>query len=225
MKNNWIITIALVLAASCSADYGDYKGADYDALPSEYRADVVVTIKQDTDGTVFFQAGRERLYPGDNYPFSGQCRAMGSVTVYAEEVPLYGHRVDVNWMEPLDKGSFKLYPGTATGEDGIDVLASSWITSVEDGYLTIHYKTWWGESAAHHDFVLVQEEDPYELTIHHSANGDGKDIYSEGIVYFDINQLPPARPSVGVAPQRVKINWKTTDGKPASAEFDFETRT
>ena len=106
------------------------------------------------------------------------------------------------------------------GADGLDVLTDSWITSVEDGYLTIHYKTWWGEPSAHHDFVLVQENDPYELTLLHDAHGDGRDDYSDGTVYFDINTLPPTDGS----PRKLKINWTSTDGKPVSAEFEFETR-
>lgn len=212
-----ILCLAL-LAASCSAEAGPKAAAD---APDEYRADVVVTIKQDTDGTVFFQYGKDRLFPGEGYPFPGQCRAMGSVTIYAAEVPLYGHRVYVNWLEPIDAGTFlPQYSSVHAGGDGIDILTSSWITSVEDGYLTLHYKAWWGEPAGHHDFNLAQGSDPYELTVCHNAHGDGRDVYSEGTVYFDINALPPTEDG----PHKLKINWTTTEGKPASAEFEFETR-
>lgn len=213
-----ILCLAALLAVSCSKEAGFNFS---DAAPEFHKADVIVTIKQDADGTVFFQYGRDRLYPGEGYPFERQCRAMASVTIYAEEVPLYGHRVDVNWLEPIDQGAFKPYPAEGYGSDGIDVLTKSWITSVEDGYVTLHYKTWWGDPAGHHDFFLVQGEDPYELTLMHNANGDEKAVYSEGTIYFDINSLPPTEDG----PRKLRINWTSTEGNPVSAEFDFETRT
>lgn len=217
-----ILCLMMLLAASCSKyDPALPMDSVADGSPEFYRADVVVTIKQDADGTVFFQYGQERLYPGEGYPFERQCRAMASVTIYAEEVPLYGHRVEVNWLVPLDEGAFKPYPEQGYGSDGIDILTKSWITSLEDGYLTLHYKAWWGDPAAHHDFFLVQGSDPYELTLRHNANGDEPAVYSEGTIYFDINSLPPTVDG----PRKLKINWTTTEGNPVSAEFDFETRT
>ena len=128
-----ILCLAALLAVSCSKEAGFNFS---DAAPEFHKADVIVTIKQDADGTVFFQYGSDRLYPGEGYPFERQCRAMASVTIYAEEVPLYGHRVDVNWLEPIDQGAFIPYPAEGYGSDGIDVLTKSWITSVEDGYVT-----------------------------------------------------------------------------------------
>ena len=212
------------LAAVCSCSPGGPYDMESPSSPdkqAEYLADVVVTVKQAEDGTVFFQNGKERLFPVEEFPFEGQCRAIGSVTIYAEEVPLYGHKVKVHWMDPLDLGAFLLYPSEGQGSDGIDVLTDSWITSVEDGYLTIHYKTWWGEPAAHHEFTLVQGSDPFELTLYHNANGDARDTYSEGIIYFDINSLPPTEDS----PHALKLNWINTSGTAVSADFEFETRT
>ena len=206
-----------LLAVSCSKEAGFSLS---DAAPEFYKADVIVTIKQDADGTVFFQYGSDRLYPGAGYPFERQCRAMASVTIYAEEVPLYGHRVDVNWLEPIDQGAFKPYPAEGYGSDGIDILTKSWITSVEDGYVTLHYKTWWGDPSGHHDFFLVQGEDPYELTLMHNANGDEETVYSEGTIYFDINSLPPT----GDGTETIHIKWNTIEGNEVIASFEFKSR-
>lgn len=212
----------LVLAAACSTgEYSPYPEG-LGQQPAEYLADVVVTVKQAEDGTVFFQQGKgERLFPIGEFPFEGQCRAIGSVTIYAEEVPLYGHKAKVHWMEPLEFGAFLLYPSGGQGTDGLDILTESWVTSVSDGYLTIHYKTWWGEPASRHTFTLVQGSDPFELTLFHDAAGDAKDTYSEGIIYFDINSLPQTEDS----PHALKLNWTNTNGEAVSADFEFESRT
>lgn len=214
------LLFALIAVCSCSRAYDYYPAPDAPDR-NEYQADVVVTVKQSEDGTVFFQLNKdERLFPFGEFTFEGQCRAIGSVTVYAEEVPLYGHKALVHWLNPLDRGAFLLYPAEGQGTDGLDILTNSWITSVEDGYLTIHYKTWWGEPAAHHEFTLVQGSDPFELTLCHNANGDTHDTYSEGIIYFDINSLPQTEDS----PHALKLNWINTSGQAVSADFEFETR-
>ena len=183
---------------------------------------VIVTIKQAEDGTVFFQlSDTERLYPGPGYPFERQCRAMGDVSFPGGSDPVYGRNVSVGWLEPLEEGTFMPYPAEVSGEDGIDIITGSWITSCEDGYLTLHYRTWWGEHPTHHIFSLVQGEDPYELTLRHNSNEDARDIYSEGIIYFDINSLPRTEDG----PHALKLNWINSSGTAVSAEFEFESRT
>ena len=211
--------VCAAFVSACSS--GLYEKDVTASMDAPYKADAVVTVRQAPDGTVYFSSGKlGLLYPSTPFEFEGECRALASVTVYAEEIPLYGHRVDVHWLENLDRGAFLQYPSEGAGDDGIDVMAHSWITSVEDGYLTVNYKAWWGADAARHDITLVQGADPYELTLYHDAHGESRDEYSEGIIYFDINSLPPTEDG----PHRLKLNWTTTDGKAASAEFEFETR-
>ena len=187
------------------------------------KMDVVVTVKQAEDGTVFFQlTDDERLFPGADYPFTRQHRAWGSVTIYAEEVPLYGHLVDVEWMEPLDEGALVSTAPQVDFPAGLDAITNSWITSVEDGYLTLQYKTWWGDPAGHHDFYLVQTDPdyPYNLTLIQDSHSDSKVNYSEGIICFDINSLP----ETGEEAVILKLNWTTTKGGTAHRQFEFRTR-
>jgi len=219
-----IISLALVTLLSCSKASQDdpLKDPSSPDFPYDSLVELVVTVKQAPDGTVYFQlSDSERLYPGDDFPFTGECRAMTALTIYAEEVPEYGHRAEVAWLEPLDKGAFFVYPAINAQEDWIDVNFRSGITSVMDGYLTIHYNAWWGEEGNRHEIYLVQGEDPYELTLVHSAKEDSKDQYLEGFIYFDINSLP----DTGDSTHTVKLNWTNTLGQAASAEFEFKTRT
>ena len=211
--------LVMLLFVGCMAE----SPGDWPDERGPRKMDVVVTVKQAEDGTVFFQlSDYERLYPGAEYPFTRQHRAWGSVTIYAEEVPLYGHVVDVEWMEPLDEGSLV---GTAPHIEypaGLDPVNNSWITSVEDGYLTLHYKTWWGDPAGHHDFYLVQAdpENPYNLTLLQDAHSDSKENYSEGIICFDINSLP----DTGEETKILTLYLTTTKGGTAIRQFEFRTR-
>lgn len=217
---NLIFLLSALLLAGCMAAPAEPDGRDRE-LP--YTTDAVVTVKQDTDGTVFFQlTDTQRLFPGNDYPFTRQMRAWGSLTIYAEEVPLYGNKVDVNWLEPLDEGKFvQILPALET-KAGIDPMINSWVTDVEDGYLTLHYKTWWGDPAGHHDFYLVAQDpaNPYSLTLYHDSHADGQVSYTEGIIYFDINSLP----DTGDYYKAVTLNWITTQGKAETAKFGFKTR-
>ncbi len=207
------------MASLCSCMKSNDFASDVIGFP--YDAEIVVSVKQADDGTVYLQYGKDRLYPGGAVLFERECRALASVTVYAEEVPEYGYMTYVHWIEELDRGSFGAFPSLAAASDGIDVLPGSSFTNVEDGYLTIHYKAWWGkDGVAPHSFTLVQGEDPYSLTLCHDAHGESRDEYAEGLVYFDINSLPATAGET----HKLTLNWTGTDGLPKAAEFEFETR-
>lgn len=220
MKVRIIIFLVSVLSlAGCMAEGpGDYREPD-----APYTVDAVVTVKQDTTGTVFFQlTDDQRLFPGNGYPFTRQMRAWGSITIFAEEVPLYGYKVGVNWLEPLDEGILVGSVSTVQTPAGIDPDITSWATGVQDGYLTLVYKAWWGNPASHHDFYLYTSDpsDPYSLTLVHDSHEDTADIYNEAIICFDINSLPPT----GDEYRPLTLNWTNTQGEASSARFEFKSR-
>lgn len=215
MKAKYILLwgVVLLLAAGCAAgDYSDrYPDTGYvsecDGMPHEF----VVSVKQDADGSVYFLRGNdERLVPMETYAYNGPCRALGSFIVY-------GVHVHTEWIQELDRG-----PVLSAGAfaDGIDIVLDSGITSVEDGYLTVHYAAWWGESAVHHDISLVSRGNG-EFDLVHDAHGDARDDYAEGIVYFDINDYMP---ETGAGSVPVKVNWLNTSGGRTSAGFEFISR-
>ena len=180
----------------------------------------VVTIKKDVSGKVYFQKGNsERLFPRNGYEFTEECRALGSFLIYPVEEPGYGRICDIEWLEEIDKGL--VVSNSSVGfEDGIDVNLQSRKTSIEDGYLTVHYNAWWGKNAGHHDIGLVNIGHG-EFNLVHEAHSDAKDIYAEGLVYFDINSLLPATDDV---PLTITVNWLTTTGGITSSKFGFISR-
>lgn len=215
-----IYLVSVLLLSGCMAED---RGPE---IPDSYApktVDAVVTVKQDTDGTVFFQlTDDQRLFPGNDYPFTRQMRAWGSLTIFAEEVPLYGYKVGVNWLEPLDEGSFVSSAPTLQTASGIDPNIISWATSVQDGYLTILYQAWWGDPAGHHDFYLYAKDksNPYSLTLLHDSHEDPADNYNEAIICFDINSLPPT----GDEYKPLTLHWTSTQGKEEAAQFEFKSR-
>ncbi len=220
MKRKSIIYLcALVVLASCSKGYSDPMDGQYD---KPRKVEDIVTVKQDADGTVYLQSrGGERFYPGAGCPFERQQRAMCSMTIYAEEIPLYGHRVEVGWLEPLDEGLLYNVADTdskSSSDDGIDLL-DDWITQIGDGYLSVHYNAWWGEPAGLHYIGLEYEPGSTSLTLVHDAAGDARDIYTDGMVCFDISSL------FGDADgTQITLNWTKTTGEKASKKFEYDAR-
>ncbi len=205
----------------CSMAPLDVEMADRQVDAAAYSA--IVSVRTAPDGTVFFQVDdRTRLLPsGDTAPYRGLERIFCGLLIYADQVPEYGHRADVLWFEALDKGTVSAV-APAGGDDPLDLL-SDWMTSCEDGYLTLHYETWWGDSAVPHAFTLVtglNPADPYEVTLRHDAKGDGRKEKADSVVYFDLQSLP----DTGDEEKTLTLKWKNSEGKLVERAFPFRSR-
>lgn len=204
---------SLILLWSCSKE-GFRQSGPSAAAPDEYSA--IVTVKQNASGSVFFQLDDEtRLFP-TNYaqPYNGMQRIMCGLRVYRQ------NSCDVLWMDFLEKGEF-VKAGNAES-DGADIL-SDWMTSVEDGFLTVHYSAWWGEGDVEHTLRLVSgknPDNPYELWFCHGSNGDASSRKADALVYFDINSLP----STGGDYVPLTLKWQNCAGEIATKNFRFRSR-
>ncbi|MBO4670873.1 MAG: hypothetical protein J5640_03410 [Bacteroidales bacterium] len=199
-----------------SSNYGGYDAGPDGSYTS------VVTVKKDEEGKVYLLlAGELRLYPYGTVPYEHQYRAMTSVRQAAQ--PENGRApVTVQWLEPIDDGIFTT-DTSVQGADGIDLNTKSWITTSDDGYLTLHYSTQWGRHPVHHDFYLVAgtvPSEPYTLELRHNANGDLQEEEGEGIINFDINTLP----DTGESTRIIHLKWINTRGEAEAADFGFKTR-
>lgn len=216
IKHTLIALLGSLLLASC--DWGSY-----DDLPADDRQtfDVIVTIKQDADGQTYFQVNDSTVaYPETPYPFENEVRAMGMMNIRPT-----GKKglcsCNVHWLEPLDKGTV-IQDHDGIAQEGIDPV-NSWMTCVEDGYLTVHYKTWWALAPLHHELYLVtgaNPEDPYEVELRHDAHKEQHDVYADGIVYFDLSTLP----DTGDETRKLTLTWRSTQGEMKKATFDYKTR-
>lgn len=236
-----LLAFACVLAgnllAGCSkAARWDNASANADSDRASYTA--IVTVKQQADGTVFFQLDEERrLYP-ENYKhaYKGLQRIICGLEERGKD------RCYIQWMEFLEQpvvswgvefdepsqgdgdmpGGGYVPPETYP-QDGLDIL-EDWMTSVEDGFLTLHYSTWWGDGSVPHRFGLVpgtNPQDPYELLLWHDANGDAALEKADALICFDINGLPSTEGDY----VNLRLKWTGCDGESASKVFRFRSRT
>ena len=183
----------------------------------------IVTVHKSPTDTVYFQVDDStRLYPTNfQAAYNGVVRIVCGITVFKQTVPNYGHKTFVEWYEQLDKGVFANTMPSGAG-DGLDIIPD-WMTSCEDGFLTLHYKAWWGSGSVQHSLTVVagqNSSDPYELLLVHDANGDARLEQGEAIIYFDINSLP----DTGDNYKTLTLKWTDSGGKIAEKEFRFKTR-
>ena len=203
-------------------------GKNYDADSSEAPAadetfQAIVTVRQSPTDTVYFQLDDvTRLYPV-NYesPYTGPYRAICRLTTYATVMASYGKMTWVEWLAPVEEGTVTASAPAGPG-DGLDV-EDDWMTSVEDGYLTLHYVTWWGSGDVRHNFSLhrgLNPEDPYELTLVHDAAGDEPLEKGDALVCFSLKDLP----STHGEPKILTLKWLSGEGSQEESLFRFRSR-
>ena len=94
----------------------------------------------------------------------------------------------VEWASPLDMGEIRFEMHALAG-DPVDILMD-WITTLEDGFLTLHYSIQ-ASGKVKHDFSLYPSVEPNTYLLVHDANRDIKGTQTDGIVCFDVSGLLP----------------------------------
>lgn len=233
----YILAAVLSLAVSCSKAYetdvrwpengkgdaapGDASEADA-AMPEE-SFQAIVTVRRSPTDTVYFQLDDvTRLYPV-NYetPFTGPYRAICRLTTFNTVMPSYGPLTWVEWLEPVEEGAVTASAPAGPG-DRLDVM-KDWMTTVEDGYLTVHYVTWWGSGEVRHSLSLhrgLNPEDPYELTLVHEAAGDEALEKGDALICFDLKDLPPTHGETKI----LTLKWLSGEGSQEESLFRFRSR-
>ena len=218
----YLLPLLLTAYWGCSMmEAGDNIGG----LPAEGAEDytAIVSVRISPTDTVYFQVDDQtRLFPvGDQAPYRGLERILCGVRVYGETIPNYGFPAQVFWFDSLDKGVMTA-DASVQGEDPVWII-SDWMTSCEDGFLTLHYEAWWGELTVPHGLYLVSglnPGDPYELWLRHDAKGDGRLRKDDALVYFDLQSLP----DTGDSAATLTLKWKNGEGQVAEKQFAYRTR-
>ena len=102
----------------------------------------------------------------------------------------------VEWVSPIEVGEVgrSLPSGAALSEslsgDPLSIV-TDWITSLEDGFLTLHY-SFPTKGKARHGFKLIPLDGPGEYYLLHDAHGDTEGELSEGIICFPVAEILPA---------------------------------
>ena len=101
-------------------------------------------------------------------------------------------------------------------------MIRDWVTIAEDGYLTLRFRTNWGDRNKAHFVNLLASQDPanpYEVEFRHNAYGDVYGVEGDGLVAFNLGSLPDTEGKT----VKLKLKWKSPVGD-KSVEFDYCTR-
>ena len=188
----------------------------------------MVTVKPNADNTeVTLQLDDYTVIHPDNL----QKSPFGTKEVRARACLDYKNddqHVDVVWLDSVLTKRLTKNLGNeeenrkAYGNDPINIL-NDWITVAEDGYLTLHFATVFG-NGSQHKLNLVHRDDvntPYYFTLYHDAQGDFTGLEQDGIVAVKLYDLPALQEID--QPVHITLEWNTRLGT-QSAKFKYTPR-
>ena len=117
----------------------------------------------------------------------------------------------VDWAMPLDLGEISPVLWSEAGsfvEHPVDIVLD-WITSLEDGFLTLHYMVP-SSGDRKHRFVLYGSLEKYHYYLVHDANGDTGGSLTDGIICFPVENLLPDTGGEKVTLSLTYIDLKNT---------------
>lgn len=231
IKRLHYLVLLTVLAATgfgltaCSDDYDDWVPVDV------IDRQAIVTIKPNEMGGFIMQLNDNTTLTPVNMgqsPYGDkEVRAMIFFSMPSSVVPMtqaMNYPVTVLQMDSIltkqtvpDMGSGNV---TAYGNDPVEIV-KSWETCVEDGYLTLRFRTLWGSSAKHRVNLVVSRsnENPYKVTFFHDANGEEGKEWGDALVAFRLKDLPDTNGEY----VDLTLEWNSFSGR-KSTTFKYKTR-
>ena len=187
----------------------------------------LVTIRYTDSDVLYFQLDDVRtLYPvnmGNGKLWEDGQRALINFYVVDEDDKGFTDAVYVNWIERVLTKSMVESKGVENdvvyGKDPVEIVRD-WVTVVEDGYLTLRFRTYWSGGVTHTVNLLagVNPANPYEVEFRHNANGDYDYYEGDGLVSFDLSKLPDTEGKT----VKLTLKWMSFSG-PKSVVFDYCT--
>ena len=228
MKSLFGLVAAVMLVSSFSAcDNDDTYIWYYDAVPN-----ALVTVKP-VDGAGFYMQldDSTTLHPVNMSvsPYGDkEVRALVNYAYVRPEENDYEKRsfkVDVNWIDSILTKPAVPYPADGDvseyGEDPIEIVRD-WVNIAEDGYLTLRFRTRWGNNGVVHFVNLltgVNPDDPYEVEFRHNAYGDVSGTPDDTLVAFRLSDLPDTNGKT----VKLTLKYKSFSGE-KSIRFDYCSR-
>ena len=187
----------------------------------------LVTIRYTEGNVLYFQLDDVRtLYPVNmntgKFWNEGQ-RVLINFYVVDEDDRGFTDAVYVNWINPILTKATVESKGVENdivyGKAPVEIVRD-WVTVVEDGYLTLRFRTYWSGGVTHAVNLLtgVNPDNPYEVEFRHNDYGDYDYYVGDGLVSFDLSKLPDTEGKT----VNLKLRWMSFSG-PKSVEFDYCT--
>ena len=230
MKKNAKLLLSIVSAGLLSMSVISCDDDDNDAyyLSGYMGANALVTVKHVGDDSCYFQLDDNTTLNPVNVKstiFDGkEVRALTNFT-YMDSYTVNSRNVYVNWIDSIRTKSTVPTLGDLNdetyGNDPIEIV-NDWVTIAEDGYLTLRFRTLSNRTGHIHYVHLltgVDENDPYTVELRHDAKGDVSGIETDGMVAFNLGELPDTNGEI----VKLTLKWKgyTAD---KSTTFDYCTR-
>lgn len=228
MKSLFGLVAAVMLVSSFSAcDNDDTYIWYYDAVPN-----ALVTVKP-VDGAGFYMQldDSTTLHPVNMSvsPYGDkEVRALVNYAYVRSDENDYEKRsfkVNVNWIDSILTKPAVPYPADGDvseyGEDPIEIVRD-WVNIAEDGYLTLRFRTRWGNNGVVHFVNLltgVNPDDPYEVEFRHNAYGDVNGTPGDALVAFRLSDLPDTNGKT----VKLTLKYKSFSGE-KSIQFDYCSR-
>lgn len=222
VKLTWTLVLmaaaSIVLPSCLDDDDNDYATVFPNAL---------VTLKNNPDdGTFFMQLDDSTTLTPTNIkesPYGNkELRAFVNFTQEASPRSARNYDVHVNWIDTVRTKPMDIHLGEAAnvmtyGNDPLEIV-NDWATVVEDGYLTLRFRTYFSMGATHY-LRLVKGDNPYEVTLYHNADGDLHGQIADGVIAFRLNDLPDTEGET----VNLTLKWNSFSGE-KSAQFKYRTR-
>jgi hypothetical protein len=190
----WLAALALLLLSAC-AKY------DYAADQQRIREDGEVGAEGIAIGTVRSRDGirfirldgvscSEVMNPKEiqDIPDGTRVFLQYRYVVEPSVADFCADAILVEWASPLEVGEVR-YELSAQACDPVYII-QDWMTSLEDGFLTLHYNIQ-ASGKVKHDFSLYPGVEPNTYRLVHDAHGDFKGEMTDGLVCFDVSGLLP----------------------------------
>lgn len=189
----------------------------------------LVTVKPVSDNSFYLQLDdKTTLLPTNitSSPYGDkEVRALVNFSEVNESSEGYSKAVHINWIDSIltkqTAPDLGIDNDSVYGTDPVEIV-NDWVTIAEDGYLTLRFRTIWGDpNKAHFVNLLVSQDpaNPYEVEFRHNAYGDVNGREGDGLVAFKLDNLPDTQGET----VKLKLKWKSFRGD-KSAEFDYCTR-
>ncbi len=217
-----LASAAIVLPGVVSCDDDDLYDDYYSG--SGWTPDAIVTVRTTSDNVPYFQLDNETtLEPVDwQNPYKTVTRAFVKYTELSSVSSFCTRQVELEQIDTiLPKGVVVVPASTIASSEAMDPLeiVGDWMTSCEDGFLTVHFTTQWGLDGITHLINLwVDQADPYTFWLRHDKNGDYGTYWMEGIAAFSLEDVLPDPGDEGI---EITLRWISFSGE-QSTTFTYK---
>ncbi len=225
MKFLTVLVLTIVSAmAFVSCDDDDDRVWYYPSYPN-----ALVTVKPVAGNAFFLQLDDSTtLYPTNMTTSPYGDKEVRALVNFTEVKPVnedYTKSVVINWIDSILTKPAVPYPGEGNdgkyGNDPIEIVRD-WVNIAEDGYLTLRFRTRWGNNGVAHFVNLLtgtNPNDPYEVEFRHNAFGDVNGMAGDALVAFKLTGLP----DTGGKKVKLTLKYNSYDGV-KTIQFDYQSR-